>query len=648
MKTPLLQRSERKAQANLGFRIFFFSLVGILAFLVLFQLSVANLEERVGAPPQWAPLLDTYFELGGLCMSKLHGDPYKLNVDPTVDMELCKQQSERLDCKTACMKKLQGLPVGPYCIKAPVIRAFDSIDYCWDTSKMGCWNQRGGSQVYYTVGGATHEFLLHEHYTGAVSLQSKSPLMHYMLMSGTSYHFLMFGVGSVRQFEGICEKILQFEELLKAIATIPPDRTILIGGHSEGSGWAICLNDYLTRMGNLNTRYVIASGTLVPSTEFYERRDERSRENSLFLMSANTLPDMFAGGGILPDVLSIYRLKSGVILPHFGFMTDHMRTECLTDFHGDQPFDLNAGIRRMIAKTRGLEHALQEVHGFRNYREGFRLCKPLFEQIENFNFEPNLPAYSIMRLFNSNQQEVITLLPYSPQSSPRSGPSSSSSPSPTSGGSSLAGPSAISPIPPHVMSGERAGSSSSAMSVPSSSDSPSSGASPGLRRFKGKSVPERPGATAVISPAGSPPDAGNTEKSRASPKSFGTAKPPRPKTLSPRGKQASDGNSPPTAGLWPNDPEHPPPLEQQELLPPTMLQQPAPSSQRPPPSQQQQQAGSSSSQGVSAQPRTPSIEELIRDIPGLVRRMPAISEESDEPAKKEGQGQAENERLDVP
>jgi len=168
------------------------------------------------------------------------------------------------------------------------------------------------------------------------------------------------------------------------------------------------------------------------------------------------------------------------------------------------------------------------------------------------------------------------------------------------------------------------------------------------RETKNKNVPERPGATAVISPEGSPPDLAETETTRNSPKSFGTAKPPRPKHFSPRGKQTSDTKSPPVVGLRPNDPESPPPLDQQQLLPPTMLQQPAPSSQRPPQNQNQQQAGPSSSLDMPSQPRTPSIEELIRDIPGLVRRMPAISEESDELQKNEGQSESQDDRVDVP
>ena len=57
--------------------------------------------------------------------------------------------------------------------------------------------------------------------------------MRVMHLSSDVREIIIFGIGSTNPIDSICELVYENQELIKIMETFRPEKSILIGGHSE-------------------------------------------------------------------------------------------------------------------------------------------------------------------------------------------------------------------------------------------------------------------------------------------------------------------------------------------------------------------------------------------------------------------------------
>jgi len=421
MRTPLVTKQEaisgrsHSAQCQ---AIFIFVSLAILS-LALFPLksTLALAEEKVGAPPDWKPIVSTYFGMGSLTQQADLGHAYIGTENPVVPKQNCNPRSECPMCKEVCRDMLEAADprlssifnegasleregsskaFASYCLKRN--RATQEWD-CWDTSTMRCWNAIYGGNLVLSGG---QDWTLSRHYLGyheplpegiesiSIAEKKKHKDIRWMHLFTSTQELVLFGWGKVRPFDQICEDIEDFSELKELLHKFVKGRSLILGGHSEGSGWAICFRKFLLANGFEDPIYVITTGTLVPERHFIDGLDDSIFEKSLHLNVAMVIPSIICPIPVLPDILTLVKPRQGMTLPQFGY-------QCNMEFHClnfDQTLDFAAPLDAIYSNTfTNAEWLMQDVHSFRNYRECYKGCLQHFTQTPGFNFQTNTPSF---------------------------------------------------------------------------------------------------------------------------------------------------------------------------------------------------------------------------------------------------------------
>eukprot|EP00493_Phyllostaurus_siculus_P016690 UN16945 len=81
------------------------------------------------------------------------------------------------------------------------------------------------------------------------------------------------------------EYVNAYGTLHAQIKGIAPKKKILIAGDSEGSVWAVCLNEWMLANKIPNPRRVIISGHIPPTYDFSATLTRESRDNMLSLVT---------------------------------------------------------------------------------------------------------------------------------------------------------------------------------------------------------------------------------------------------------------------------------------------------------------------------------------------------------------------------
>lgn len=364
----------------------------------------------MGAPPNWIPHLDAYFAIGAFASILSHGSPYVGEQDPEVDLKNCEKST--YNCVEYCTSFIQrsdpsvprfsvGVSIQRSDPSVPSSSNVDSGDFpaycrkstgvevfkCWDTSKFRCWNEFGGNMVF----DGKKEWTLTRHFQGDEVTDMK--WMHLFI---DQWDLLIFGWGIVKPIEEICENMKHSKELIQLAQNMFPTQNMIIAGHSEGSGWAVCFSELLARQKEFhNKHFVIGSGSLVPKRQFHMRMSAATRINSLFLLVENRLPDSVIGGGLMPDVYPLLSVEEGLTFASFGFSCDES-AKCI----GASRIRLGEGL--MKANTiivhpdkmglTALNTVIQSIHHFDNYRICFSACRSSFIR-DARNFQANTPPY---------------------------------------------------------------------------------------------------------------------------------------------------------------------------------------------------------------------------------------------------------------
>jgi len=454
MISPLLYTTEqKKAKQNVKTQcVFFFSLALLTLFFTSYvsTTSTKQPEKKVGAAPVWGSLLFTYFRIAPLTMVRQHGDPYPTGVNAEVDMMNCLHGGQvPMSCSQICRQRISRKDhvESRFCLrlsKSEVMTA-NNLGDCWEVAAMDCWNKDGGMKIF----DGSQNFTVRKHFLGGADDESNFRWMH---LESETMTLMFFGWGNVKSYEDICFEIVNVPELYRIANNIPPDHVVLTAGHSEGSGWAVCFNDYLHKQQIPNEHYVIGSGSLVPSKEYFEMLDPSMWRDSLFLLLGIQMPSHIMGGIMLPDLLTIRKRREGVTFPQFAYTCDFKITECIG--FGRDSLNMNSAWQRVQEENRKQGSAffthelIRDIHNLRNYRDCFHRCARHFIALKGtgFNFQTNVPSMLIYSQVNNREARstgggtfTSALLPYHVH---RRSPLPQRRPS-----SSGAGPSALSRLP---------------------------------------------------------------------------------------------------------------------------------------------------------------------------------------------------------
>lgn len=406
----------------------------ILLFLIQIQPSnsTVNLTEiEVGDRPEWKYLLQPYLGMYSL-ITKSSGEPMKkVGQNPVVDISNCQQES--VSCVEVCRRirimqraKQKGenakLEV-QYCER-------DFGKACWEVAKMQCWHNKGGMEVsdgFDTTWKIRRRF---EHLSE--DQEGNEGGKTWLHGSGTTSNgleiaFFFFMWGKERTYESICKTFMKGSStvpntLLRYISKATdkdPTKPILLAGHSEGSGWAICTYNFIKHGLRLpNPVYVIVSGALVPTQSF----------SKLWLENQGNPDDLLSlvVGGKKADIPN---LESDIYLswlrgpphrvtwPSFGYSCTHVSIQsfnfgpggfqCLPPGeNGENVPDIQSTYSRTTdwsdpTATSNLNAFLYQLHLWNIYRNCMLMCWNQFDTWMNEdesnkeNFETNVPPMKL-------------------------------------------------------------------------------------------------------------------------------------------------------------------------------------------------------------------------------------------------------------
>jgi len=398
MRVPLLQSDDSQFFHSSPYLLSFFTLLTFLFIISSICRPFLDGEISIGSPPNWMPLVKTYLGFEGLVITMQDGFPYAGQEDPTAKDDLCDYDPP--SCSDICRRRALKEPESnfpKFCHKAPRV---DSLSACWEISKLRCWKRMGGNLVW----DGNQEWMLKRHYmgitepldestSGGSSSEEGRPYMRWMLLQSQSNGIiaLLFGVGNVKPIAEIRGQLTQLVDLNQIADDIAADesRSVLIGGQSEGAGWAVCFYDLLGHKGIKNEKFLIGTAALMASPDFLSS----PRPNSLFLMVASTLPQPYQGQ--VADVATMIHSRApadGISFPAFGYTCDEQATKCL-EFRA--PLDLKGSLGRamLMRKAPRFMKAISDIHAFKNYKACFYVCLEHFMSAEGFSFQVNTPSY---------------------------------------------------------------------------------------------------------------------------------------------------------------------------------------------------------------------------------------------------------------
>jgi len=411
MQKPLLHKETNSA--HFSFICVIFTCIVLLSFIFHSFSNVKSAEVGVGAPPSWDPLLETYFDLEALT-AREHATPYRFKEDPDVGASPCDMHEDTENCDLVCEKILSGErhKTSKYCYKPNP----PGFDHCWDTTKMKCWNTEGNCKHW--DGAREWKVIRHMNLLRGDPMNRKMRMLH-MRNTAEKEDVILFGWGSAKPVRAICNALRGRTDFMRHLWTIPRENTLLIGGHSEGSGWAVCLNEIMQENGFPNLHNVIASGTLVPMKDFLDNMDEYSKMHSLFMLNAQVVE----GGQLIPDIFTMICAIEGYTLPHFGYICNADNTECLGIMTQTQAQELVDDVqeRRSKRPEKHVPAMTKTAHMLTNYKKCWRICRLRFGSFYDgpgvFNYQANIPSFEIEEypLPDPNPHSPITPAQLSPE-----------------------------------------------------------------------------------------------------------------------------------------------------------------------------------------------------------------------------------------
>jgi len=270
MRAPLLPDEAIKSPRNFSFVI----LIGLflVALFVYFNAMEKNEEMRAileeeaisealfqedilgeipvsQGPDDWGKFLVPYWGVYSMTKLKKYGSAYVKGAKPKVDYEECvileqgesDAEAEFKDaslCDELCLKKLGGEEVtDQYCT---YISSTTKKEQCWEVSRMECWGNSG-----MVINDGTQDWTIKMHYDGSAQGEPDISWMH---GQGAQFDFLYFGWGQIKTYEQTKDVVNKWKRLLLYVKkNLDLNKPLVIGGHSEGSTYAICLHDWLLR-----------------------------------------------------------------------------------------------------------------------------------------------------------------------------------------------------------------------------------------------------------------------------------------------------------------------------------------------------------------------------------------------------------------
>jgi len=211
------------------------------------RLSLVGEEEY-----DWRPLVQTYINTW-MKVTWDEGRVYTLNENPKVGVTNCKQAP---DCRTFCLQASRSSvrPSTQYCE--------NTSTQCYDTSKIQCWRYVGAGLSFVWDGWRKWTVRIHARDLGdynnhAFLILSKEDTKEVAYIFGP-------GGGAGKQIHQLCGRMHE-RCLDKFIERIPEDYTVYIMGHSEGSGWALCMDEYMKEKKMPQRRVLLATAPrLIP------------------------------------------------------------------------------------------------------------------------------------------------------------------------------------------------------------------------------------------------------------------------------------------------------------------------------------------------------------------------------------------------
>jgi len=413
MRAPLL-KPEHVQKKTSCFHIFFtiftissFALLGTLFIYCALRTNLNETEKLVGVSDlRWSVLLDTYFAIGSLQNTMLHGVEFRGPDDPKINAEECQCAPQ---CLQICQFRLNPEKHFAYSVpnNCPSISTADgeprgcyhrskktTLMECWNPALMRCWNIEGDTQI----SDGTNEWKLLKHYSRMEAMEtSQCPFMHLRSLP-TQIDLIIFGWGSNRLIPEICAQLSEtsLSPIRTILQAIPRTQSVVLGGHSEGSGWALCANMLMNEMNLPHERKVLTSGTLMADLDFIARYNSVSHlGQNLAMLHARKMPVGFMQGTIIADTQPMRHFPTGASLPQFGFT-------CISDIGelGEvrcvvpQPFVNLTTNFNLPAEEQHLiqQMILPQLHSYDDYRECFSKCRSHFQVIGE-TFSSNVPTY---------------------------------------------------------------------------------------------------------------------------------------------------------------------------------------------------------------------------------------------------------------
>jgi len=402
MLSPLLdQTKEEKNKCSTLSRILLFLCMVVIGIVASKKVYFQSAEVGVGGFLSWPDLLLTYVEVGTLPRLMYTGAAYAGPDPPGVSLSRCGDNPP--ECSDVCLYRVKTGSKGGEPLFCHRYQKWIKKSFCWDTRKMRCWDEKGGNLIW----DMRKDWVLISHHTplskeGGDSprsprLPQNIPWMH-MRSVGKKIDFFMFGIAyleRVRRVSKICEEFEELKDVMgitREMSEIPLSHGVVLAGHSEGAGWAVCAEKYMSDEKLPHDRRILASGAMLDDRDGIELAD-----NALFLMKAVKTPGLPPSGGkVVADVFTISNAKyDGLTFPQFGYtchipLSDEEDDEAVECVQPQPLIDLHMSVMLSRSNWRiSGSKSTEDLHHFKSYTACFKAC--FGDKIDFIDFSPNIP-----------------------------------------------------------------------------------------------------------------------------------------------------------------------------------------------------------------------------------------------------------------
>jgi len=408
MFTPLLENNDKKVQHFSSFTLLYI-VTSLCLFILMAKFGVkAEISEEtdVGGPPEalrWHDILMTYFQVGALARTMQHGLPYVGKLIPVVPHTMC--GTNPMTCNDVCLLIVSGGPPGYsdplYCLRQGPIMGPEgkqiSDRICWEVSKMRCWNTAGGSQIW---DGNSDWMLLKHLEVPPDSGQFRVTTMPWIHIRSVERRtdYLVFGLGipdRMRTIKRICEdleKLTGHYSIINQLNTVPRHHGLVLAGHSEGSGWAICADAYMASQHMPHDRRVLGTGSILSPTTLAPSLERLFVTLAMRLPTNNKIPNAPTSNKVVADVYTIMRSQHpGITFPQFSMLCEGLLTEMKCVDHSI-PMELGSSVRLMTDPLMQV-NVLEPLHYFKMYQSCFLACFRQSRFLIDDYFIANVPPF---------------------------------------------------------------------------------------------------------------------------------------------------------------------------------------------------------------------------------------------------------------